>query len=271
MFEQNIALGPGTEAFSSHLIEVVIMLLGAAILGFIIGWLFKKSYKEEFFALKTDHDKCPGIKAGLENTISLLETSLSNCKADLEKSNSLISVLTTEKEGLQTTLNARNSDLETANARIAQLEGEIRIFTEKFKALQLSLEGERVKLGEEIKHLRVELSKAGLKSAAEAMTVFVPDMKQAAEIFGKIYKADDLKIVEGIGPRIEELLHAAGINSWAQLSENTPEKLKSILEAGGEQFKLHDPSTWPHQGKLAAQGLWKELKDLQDKLQGGKV
>jgi len=271
MFEQNIALGPGTEAFSSHLIEVVIMLLGAAILGFIIGWLFKKSYKEEFFALKTDHDKCPGIKAGLENNINLLESNLSNCKADLEKSRSMVSEITTEKEGLQTTLNARISDLATANARIVQLEGEIKISGVKAKVLQVSLEGEKTRLGEEIKHLRDELSKAGLKFSAEAPVLFVPDMKLAAEIFGKSYKADDLKIVEGVEPKIEELMHVAGIKSWAQLSETPAEKLKSILEAGGEQFKLHDPATWQHQAKLAAQGLWKELKELQDKIQGGKV
>jgi predicted flap endonuclease-1-like 5' DNA nuclease len=271
MFEQNIALGPGTEAFSSHLIEVVIMLLGAAILGFIIGWLFKKSYKEEFFAMKTDHDKCPGIKAGLENNISLLESSLSDCKADLGESRNLVSELTTEKDGLQANLNARVSDLATANSRIAQLEGEIKIAGEKAKALQASLEGEKVKLGEDIKHLRDELYKAGLKISATAPVLFVPDMKLAAEILGKQFNADDLKIVEGIGPKIEELFHAAGIKSWSQISETPAEKLKSILEAGGEQFKLHDPSTWPQQAKLAAQGLWKELKALQEKLLGGKV
>jgi predicted flap endonuclease-1-like 5' DNA nuclease len=271
MFEQNIALGPGTEAFSSHLIEVVIMLVGAAILGFIIGWLFKKSYKEEFLAMKTDHDKCPGIKAGLENNISLLESNLSVCKADLEKSKNLISDITTEKDGLQTNLNAKVADLATANSRITQLEGEIKISGEKAKALQGSLEGEKVKLGEEIKHLRDELYKAGQKISATAPVLFVPDMKLAAEILGKQFKADDLKIVEGVGPKIEELIHAAGIKSWAQLAETTTEKLKSILEAGGDQFKLHDPATWPQQANLAAQGLWKELKELQDKLQGGIV
>lgn len=271
MFEQNIALGPGTEAFSSHVIEVVIMLLGAAILGFIIGWLFKKSYKEEFFAMKTDHDKCPGIKTGLENTIRLLESNLSNCKTDLEKSRSLISELTTEKEGLQTTLNAKISDIATANARIAQLEGELKISSEKAKAFQASLEGEKVKLGEEIKHLRNEMSKAGLKSSVAAPVLLVPDMKLAAEIFGKNIKADDLKIVEGVDPKTEEMIHAAGIRSWAQLANTTAEKLKSILEAGDEQMKLLDPTTWPHQAKLATQGLWKELKEFQDKLQGGNV
>lgn len=271
MFEQNIALGPGTEVFSSHLIEIVIMLLGAAILGFIIGWLFKKSYKEEFFAMKTDHDKCPGIKAGLEKTIGDLEANLSYCRTDLEKSREMISGLTTEKEGLQATLNTKISELDAANVSIALLEKNIKTLKEQASSTEAKFESEINRLNDEIKLMKADLSKTAAKVAVAASVEFIPDMKPAAEIFGKDYKVNDLKIIEGIGPKIEEQIHAAGIKSWTQLSVIPTEKLKSILEAGGEQFKLHDPETWPLQANLAAQGLWKELKELQDKLMGGKV
>jgi len=33
---------------------------------------------------------------------------------------------------------------------------------------------------------------------------------------------------------------------------------------------MHKPDTWPSQSKLAAEGKWQELKDLQDRLDGGK-
>jgi len=34
---------------------------------------------------------------------------------------------------------------------------------------------------------------------------------------------------------------------------------------------MHDPSTWPNQSQLAADGKMDELKILQDNLKGGKV
>ena len=49
-------------------------------------------------------------------------------------------------------------------------------------------------------------------------------------------KKDDLKIVEGIGPKIEELFNNAGIYTFAQLSDTSVEKMKSILEAAGSRF-----------------------------------
>ncbi len=84
-------------------------------------------------------------------------------------------------------------------------------------------------------------------------------------------KPDDLKIVEGIGPKIEELFHKAGIMTWAELANSSPDKLKEILRAAGSRFQMHDPTTWPEQAKLAAEGKWDELKEYQDFLQGGKA
>ena len=40
--------------------------------------------------------------------------------------------------------------------------------------------------------------------------------------------------------------------------------------AAGERFQMHDPTSWPDQAKLAAEGRWDELKELQDILQGGR-
>jgi predicted flap endonuclease-1-like 5' DNA nuclease len=80
---------------------------------------------------------------------------------------------------------------------------------------------------------------------------------------------DNLKIVEGIGPKVEQLLKDAGINTWADLAGATEEKLKEILEAGGDQYRLAKPDTWPEQARLAQAGQWKELREYQDFLQGG--
>lgn len=87
---------------------------------------------------------------------------------------------------------------------------------------------------------------------------------------GKKVKQDDLKLVEGIGPKIEELMHAAGIQTWAELSAAPIEKLESILEEAGPRFRIHDPATWSKQAAMAAAGQWAELETYQDELKGGR-
>ncbi|HHH53958.1 MAG TPA: DUF4332 domain-containing protein [Bacteroidetes bacterium] len=86
----------------------------------------------------------------------------------------------------------------------------------------------------------------------------------------KRWKQDDLKAVEGIGPKIEGLLHDAGIKTWEELSNTAVEKLQEILDKAGKRYALADPGTWPKQAKMAAEGQWQELEKYQDYLQGGK-
>ena len=84
------------------------------------------------------------------------------------------------------------------------------------------------------------------------------------------YQKDDLKIIEGIGPKIETLMHNAGIRSWAALAGSSTERLQEILDQAGDRFRLADPTTWARQAGLAEAGNWKELEDYQELLQGGR-
>ena len=81
---------------------------------------------------------------------------------------------------------------------------------------------------------------------------------------------DNLQKIEGIGPKIAELLTKAGIKTFVDLSVAKKTTLKSILEAAGSRYKMHDPSTWAKQAKLAAKGEWTKLATLQDELNGGR-
>jgi len=76
--------------------------------------------------------------------------------------------------------------------------------------------------------------------------------------------------IAGIGPKIADLLHAAGLYSYAQLAEANVEKISEILAAAGPRYTMHNPATWPKQAALAAEGKWNELKALQNTLVGGK-
>ena len=81
---------------------------------------------------------------------------------------------------------------------------------------------------------------------------------------------DNLKIIEGIGPKIEAILKEAGIETWHTLAEVNVENLKGILEKAGSRFRLNDPTSWPEQAKLLSIGEFDKFKKLTDQLIGGK-
>lgn len=80
--------------------------------------------------------------------------------------------------------------------------------------------------------------------------------------------ADDLVIIEGIGPKISSVLQANGIATFAQLASTQTSELQRILLEEG--LRLADPTTWPEQARLAATGDWDGLNALQARLKGGR-
>ncbi len=80
---------------------------------------------------------------------------------------------------------------------------------------------------------------------------------------------DDLKKIEGIGPKIEATLKAAGIRTFADLAAQTPESLQKILDDAG-YARISNPETWHEQAALAAEGKWDALEALQSSLKGGR-
>ncbi|MEM6317259.1 MAG: helix-hairpin-helix domain-containing protein [Bacteroidota bacterium] len=99
-------------------------------------------------------------------------------------------------------------------------------------------------------------------------------VKKAAAVKATAVKVEvksNLKTIEGIGPKIEEHLNKAGIQTFKQLAEAKQETLKDILAAAGPRYKMHDPTTWTAQAALAVAGNKAELAKLQDELKGGRI
>ncbi len=82
-------------------------------------------------------------------------------------------------------------------------------------------------------------------------------------------KGDDLKIVEGIGPKAAEALVNAGVDTFEKLSKKSAEEIKNILVSASSTLAHLDPTTWAKQAELAANRKWDELKKWQDELIGG--
>lgn len=97
----------------------------------------------------------------------------------------------------------------------------------------------------------------------------VPEPEPAPEPEPEPAKPDDLKKIEGIGPKIEGILNAAGITTYTQLADTSVTNLDKIVRQDAGITIAH-PSTWPKQAQMAADGQWDKLAAYQDKLHGGR-
>lgn len=114
-------------------------------------------------------------------------------------------------------------------------------------------------------------SRRGGKKASDEVVAEAP--KAAAteiEAVPVAEEKDDLEKIEGIGPKIADVLIAAGITTFAELAAASPESIREHLDNAGSKFAAHNPATWGQQAQLAADGKWDELKALQDELLGGR-
>jgi predicted flap endonuclease-1-like 5' DNA nuclease len=93
---------------------------------------------------------------------------------------------------------------------------------------------------------------------------------EAAKAAGfSIKSADDLTVIEGIGPKINDLFKTEGLKTFAQVAKATVPQMRDILDKGGSRFRIANPGTWAQQAALAENNNWVELKKLQDELSAG--
>jgi predicted flap endonuclease-1-like 5' DNA nuclease len=83
-----------------------------------------------------------------------------------------------------------------------------------------------------------------------------------------IEKPQDLTLLEGIGPKVMEILGNVGISTFAQLAAAKEENIRNILSEN--KFRFGNPATMIEQAKLAAAGKMTELEKLKAELKGGK-
>lgn len=121
---------------------------------------------------------------------------------------------------------------------------------------------------------KVATPKKATISKPKASTTTSSADKAAAKAAGFRVKLidgkDDFTVVEGIGPKINGLIHDAGIHTYAALGKTKVEAIQQILTDAGPRYTLAKPGTWPAQADMAAANKWEALKAWQDELDGGK-
>jgi predicted flap endonuclease-1-like 5' DNA nuclease len=93
-----------------------------------------------------------------------------------------------------------------------------------------------------------------------------PDLAAGAAVLGVPVVMNDLTLIEGVGPKIAELCTHRGVTTWWALANCDLDLLRNMLAEAGAKFQTHDPTTWPHQARLLANGQWQKFKTLADAL-----
>jgi predicted flap endonuclease-1-like 5' DNA nuclease len=344
MFQQNVTLGPGTGTFASHTFEILVMLLGAFLLGLWLGWVLWARYRQEADRLRIDNTSLQASVNTLTAELGTLQNRLT--AIDTERSNLDLRVRDLDAENgiLRDKLRLLQADLDGINSRNRQLETELALTVaeqdEPAEVIDTPLEiAERspaptpeivVAAADVAPQMLVEEPMAGdlviqgtpptgklvveplptdpdddfmfvmeqptdVLESASTRTLAAPPVNSddhfSDDAFAELTRSslapptehaplqslvltpltqDDLKIVEGIGPKIEELLFKAGIHTYSELAAAPVARLKEILNEAGPRYAMHDPGTWSAQALLAANGEWDNLKAYQGFLDAGK-
>lgn len=171
-------------------------------------------------------------------------------------------------------LAAQADELLSLRGRLAEIEGdkgELATLRGKVATLQGELDQQQAEAKTDTADDTTESSAVKLvDSPGESVADAVPDVAEGARVLGFAVKLDDLKVVEGIGPKIEGLLRDGGIRTWRELADASTPRLKEILDAAGPRYQIHNPATWPRQAEMLSTNKWAEFKQWTEELTAGR-
>jgi predicted flap endonuclease-1-like 5' DNA nuclease len=125
MFEQDVRLGPGTGNFTSHSWEILIMLLGAFLLGLMLGYILWSRYKQEAEKLRLEHASLLATSEVLRKELADSKLKLSTVEEEASNYASQLSSLSRNNSNLRERLNELEEDMDETLARNRQVETEL--------------------------------------------------------------------------------------------------------------------------------------------------
>lgn len=296
MFEQNITLGPGTGTFTQHTLEIIIMLLGAFLIGLWLGWALWSKYKQQIDKMSLENQSNLATAEALRNELTALKSRLATAESDRSGLSVQVDSINRDNVNLLQEVEALEKELSELKVHNRQLDTELGLShapdvpasADLPLEIELPIAVPEVVVTDEAANEPAPTS-AMAENRPQALVIepvaFVepqPEKKKSSKkaeaeppvaepvISAAAADRDDLTVVEGIGPKIQLMLNQYGIYTYRQLAETEVDRLKEILATAGPQLAMHDPGTWPSQANLAANDQWDTLKSVQGFLKGGK-
>lgn len=125
MFEQNVTLSPGTGNFTSHTFEILIMLLGAFLLGLWLGWALWSRYKQMADQLRMENMSNLAAAEALRTELATARTRIIVLETDGTNYSAQVVSLTRNNDNMRNRITELESELTAASTHIRQLETEL--------------------------------------------------------------------------------------------------------------------------------------------------
>jgi predicted flap endonuclease-1-like 5' DNA nuclease len=217
-----------------NIYEASISLAAGILIGTLISWIYWRQKISE-----------------RETHIEELETTLIKKVEDL---NVRTQEQDTNLERLNSQLRQKEEEIKDLNAKIQEKDDTIRGYEEKVAELEKQNSHRLAQIAaSENKIRRLENSSAEKEQEIAVLSARINGMQ------------DDLTTLDGIGPKVSTVLRLARITSFSRLASTSVDRIREILEAENPNLlRLTDPSTWPEQARMAAEGDWEALSALKN-------
>ncbi len=211
--------------------------------GFVAGTVIMYILGQRKVSEREDYiEEMEGTVKTRNKKIKSLNKSLNENEATLESLNTDLSQRDTTIQSLEKQISEREEHIDEANSEIEELRRQNQETMDRAIGAETRVR-ELLKLTQEREQ---EINT--LKAKALAMQ-------------------DDFSHLDGVGPKISATLRSAGIKTFAKLAAKDVDDLREILVAENPRLlRLSDPTTWPEQAGMAAEGRWENLKALQEDL-----
>ncbi len=233
------------------MLPLLLGLLLPFLLGLFLGWLLWSRFKS--------------MVANLENKLDATERERDDWKM--------------QSDGYRKQVSEIEGDISTAQGRAREMEVKVSDMESKLADCESALSKAKAagasNTGSNISNAGAAVTGAALGSQLSSDTSSGSDDSSSSSSStstvggGGDAVKEDLTKIEGVGPKTKELLYAAGIYNFAQLSKTDASRVQEILNDAGDRFKLINPGTWARQAGMADRGEWDTLDKYQDWLIGG--
>lgn len=285
MFEQAINQGPGSGSFTTHTFEILIMLLGAFLLGLWLGWTLWNRNRQMADKLRIDNQSLEASVLALRGENDSMRTALTTVNS--EKDLLTAQLLTAQRDNtlFRERLQEIDQHLNSTMSLNRKLETELALSNEPEKpaaTVELEIDMPNPTFPEDYESAPMEETRASVYEVEMDELPIIPPFEEDPTYKASITEIppppppamtaqrDDLRVIEGIGPKIEEVLFSNGIQTYRDLAVTSVDRIREILATAGSRYTMHNPGTWSAQANLAANGEWENLKAYQDFLNAGK-
>jgi predicted flap endonuclease-1-like 5' DNA nuclease len=244
-----------------YAVQLIWLLLGAFLIGLLTGylwWILGYQHRREAEGAEAAHLRAELDRAAEEHR--LVEAEMASVRADAATLRADVSArdvritrlvgIEQERDDLVVELASLRSQRDGARTELIDLRTQYDTPRSDLATLRTEHAGARTELID----LRTELASLRpepLGTGAAASAPGGPDRPGGPD--APDAPDDDLERIEGIGPRIAEVLRSQGIRTFARLAASTADELRAALERGGVRF-APSHTTWAAQARYLAGG-----------------